>query len=151
MDGGTACKTWQDSSHTWTEVPEEAVESVRETCALGGGLKAALLPPSLSLAAILAHVLGFGASAGACCAGAAAGAAAAAGSGAAFGGGRVSFAGSCAACLVLAAPDASAGVGSAAGCSGAVLASLSLVGGVSGASALFSSDACIGAADEGSG
>ena len=66
---------------------------MRETGALGGGLKAALLPLSLSLAAMLAHVLGFGASAGACCcAGAAAGAAAAAGSAAAFGGGRDSFA-----------------------------------------------------------
>ena len=70
---------------------------MREAGALGGGLKAAVLPPSLSFAAMLAHVFGFVASAGACCAGAPAGAAAAAGCEAACGGGRDSFAVSCAA------------------------------------------------------
>ena len=64
---------------TCTEMPDEAVERVRVTGALGGcGLKAVLLPTSLSFAAMLAHVFGFEASAGACCAVPGAGAAGAA-------------------------------------------------------------------------
>ena len=83
---------------TWTETPEEAVDSGRDTGAFrGAGLNAAPAPPSLSLAAMLAHVFGFGASAEAarsgrsagipCCLGASAGCL-----GAAVGAGR----GSCA-------------------------------------------------------
>ncbi len=46
------------------------MDKVRAMGALGGGgLKAALLPPSLSLAAMVAHVLGLAASARASCAG----------------------------------------------------------------------------------
>ena len=66
------CGCWQrGSSYTCTEIPDDAVDKVRAAGALGGGgLKAVLLPPSLSLAAMLAHVFGFAASVGACCAGA---------------------------------------------------------------------------------
>ena len=59
---------------TWTETPDEAVESGRDTGAFGGAaLNAASAPPSLSLAAMLAHDLGLGACAEAACSGRCAG------------------------------------------------------------------------------
>ena len=81
---------WKELRFTCTEIPDEAVDKVRAAGALGGaGLKAVLLPPSLSLAAMLAHVFGFAASGAACCAGAGARPGGLAGClGAASGGGR---------------------------------------------------------------